>query len=852
MRSEPSFEHTWAEISKLLDQAFDVPAAERSTWVRQTCADRPELQAELESLLAADKAAEAMFTTGESIGGADGLTQSISLIGSQVGPYELLEPIGQGGMGQVFLAQRIEGDFEQRVAIKLLPLQLNEDARRRFQSECEHLARLDHPHIVRLLDAGIAQSGVSYLVLQLVEGQTLDHWSAGSGASLRQRMQLFAQLCEAVIHAHQNLVVHRDIKPANVLITQDGAGQIQAKLLDFGISRHLEDDRTATASAMTPRFAAPEQLQGQSFTTRTDVYGLGVVLHVLLTGLPPYADHDLSLTALAERSRRREPSLPSGLPADEAAPVPRRQLRGDLDAVMLKCLQTEPGDRYESALALRDDARAWLTGREVRARRPSAARRLLRLARRNRWQTGVTFALLLVAAGAASYHWRALNAERDEAVATSDFLVNLMADINPYRRSADDALVIPLSEFYVAGLDALDGSAISPAGQSKLAVAFSQGLYSIDAAQESLAAAEKALGWTAGRPAQLPAYHRALQQRALALTSLRRFDEAKTDFRELLSQIGQAVPKNSVWAATLSLQYANCLVDAGDVAASLDYYSAALEVLPTENPTVETKSHTLSALMSQAGARSRLGHHVAARRSSDRQIELARAWFGENHIEFVRALGQAVTVRKDGSQNEFAEKAYRAAERVLGPTHSETLSMHNNFALRLAWQDRNEESVEQFHRLIAIRAEAGLVAGDPHQNLAATLRSMKRFDEAWEQTELARQAYAANLGSRHWRLAMPLITQADMALSQDQPGRAYERAVSAAKLLDASLGSEHYAARVARALAMAGREALDLCTPLPSLLSEAQLEQTAKELRQNGREVLLAHLEQGAGAEPCP
>ncbi|MEM6574426.1 MAG: serine/threonine-protein kinase [Pseudomonadota bacterium] len=841
--------YEWSEVAHLLDQAFAVPEPQRCDWLEQSCRGKPELRAELESLLAADSAAQALFGDCGSLGNEDGPELNVSLVGSRIGPYELLKPIGQGGMGQVFLARRATGDFEQRVAVKLLSLQLDENARRRFHSECEHLARLDHPHIVGLLAAGTTQAGVSYLVLQLVEGQTLDRWSTESGATLRQRMRLFSQLCDAVNHAHQNLVIHRDIKPSNVLVPADPDGRAHAKLLDFGISRHLDDDQTATSSLLTPRFAAPEQLQGQPITTQTDVYGLGVVLHVLLTGLAPYADDNLSLTALAERSRRREPTAPSCLHENEFTPVPRRRLRGDLDAMVLKCLQTDPEDRYESALALRDDVKAWLEGRELKARRPSVLRRLMRGAQRNRWQTAGAGMALLVAAGAASYHWRTLNAERDEAVATRDFLVDLVSDTDPYRRSTDDALVMPLSEFYVAGLGALENSSMSPQGQAMLAIAFSQGLRSIDATQEALEAAEKAIGWT--NPTEIEAFLRSKQQQALALTGLRRFDEAKAVFQELLSHIGTAVPENSVWAASLLLQYADCLLNAGEVAESLNLTDRAWAQLPRDKSSEEVRSHALSALMQQAAARSRLGLHAAARESSDQHIELARAWHGEDHIEYVRALGQAVTVRQDGSQNAFAEQAFRAAERVLGSNHSETLTMHNNYALRLAWQDRNEEAVEQFKSLIAIRQQAGLAVGDPHQNMAASLRSLNRLDEAWQQTELARDVYAKNLGDKHWRLAMPLLTQADIALAQQRPALAFERAAEAARLLDPTLGKDHYAARVARVIAMAARENLKLCTPPDLLLSGSDLSETEDALQTQGRANFLAYLARSSQAYPC-
>ncbi len=840
----------WARVAALLDQAFELPSAERRSWLDRACGGDRELRAEVEALLAADEAADGLFTTGQPFGDDGGIAARISALGSRVGPYELIKPLAQGGMGQVFLARRVDGEFDQQVAIKFLSLQLDTGAQRHFQAECQNLARLDHPNVVHLLDAGIADNGISYLVLQYVDGQVLEQWSQRSGAGLRSRMQLFIQLCDAVTHAHRHLIVHRDIKPSNVLVTADN----NAKLLDFGISRDLGDERTATSSLLTPRFAAPEQILGQPFTIGTDIYGLGVLLHLLLTGQPPYADDDASLEALAARAKRDEPPRPSSLAAVTNQPVARKRLRGDLDAMVLKCLQTDPAHRYESAALLRDDVQAWLDGREISARRPGLWRRLLGVIRRHRWFTVGAATLLTIAVGASTYHLRTVGAERDAAVATTDFLVNLMSEIDPYQRSADDAMVMPLSEFYSTGLDALEQSEVPTEERIKLALAFSSGLDSVDAEEQALIAAERAVAWAEQHEPMSASHVRSVQQRANVLTNLNRYERAKQDFSWLTERIGQQIPADSHWAATVYQNYGASLLGAGDVAESLVPLAMARAILEELTGRGEARATLLGVLMSQSASLSRLQRYDEARAASDRQVELARHWFGENHIQYVRAVGQSVVTYRFGhpdAELDRAREAFHASRRVLGSDNSETLSMHNNYALKLWRMEHFDEAVEQFKQVISISKEAGQLPSTSYQNLASLLNTIGRTDEAWQYTERAKQAYVESLGEQHWRVAMPLITQTNMALSAGRPDEAFELAQQAIALTRDALGFDHYATGAARGMAIAAKADLGQCAPKDLLLPPVVRKQIIEQLEQNRQVEIVGHIERGKDAEPC-
>ena len=306
-----------------------------------------------------------------------GATATASRIGQRLGPWRITRLLGSGGMGEVFEASRDDGRFQGQAAVKLLKRGMDSQAvLARFAQEQQALARLSHPHIARLLDAGLTDDGLPFFVMDRVAGRAIDQ--ACAGLPLAQRLALFLQLCDAVAHAHRNLLVHRDLKPSNVLVDDDG----RVKLLDFGIAKALDplqgsadDAASATATAerpFTPHYASPEQVRGDPVSTATDIYSLGVLLYVLLTGQRPYGRSASTPAAAARSVLEEQPTRPSSL----ALPDPgwertRRQLQGDLDNILLKALAKQPAERYPSVDALAADIQAYLDGRPVSARAAS-------------------------------------------------------------------------------------------------------------------------------------------------------------------------------------------------------------------------------------------------------------------------------------------------------------------------------------------------------------------------------------------------------------------------------------------------------------------------------------------------
>ncbi len=325
---------------------------------------------------------------------------------NRIGPYRLLRSIGRGGMGSVYLAHRDDDTFARQVAIKLVrPDMQIAPVLRRMRTERQILATFEHPNIARLYDGGATDAGLPYFVLEYIDGTPIDAYVDEHRLSLDQRLHLFDRVCHAVHYAHQRLVVHRDIKPSNILVTKEG----EPKLLDFGIAKlldptHAASGHEATAAwhrLMTPSYASPEQIEGGPITTASDVYSLGVLLYQVLTGRLPYDFEGLSITEIGRRLRLGEPPPPSqaAAPDSEGSVDCRRQLRGDLDAIVQKALRPTPDERYESVDALIADLRRFRDGRPVKARHGTWRYRVRKLLARHRVAAIVTAGIAALTIG---------------------------------------------------------------------------------------------------------------------------------------------------------------------------------------------------------------------------------------------------------------------------------------------------------------------------------------------------------------------------------------------------------------------------------------------------------------------
>lgn len=444
----------WADVKQILDLALAIDREKRTEFFdrREVPA---EIRAEVESLLAYEDGAEGLMEL-SAVAFSRDLLEDDALAGQQIGAYKVIGEIGHGGMGAVYLAERADGKFSQRVALKLLKREMNTSAiRRRFRREREILASLDHPNIARLLDAGTTSDKIPFLAMEYVDGLPIDEYCERNELGLEERLELFRKVCSVVDFAHRSLVIHRDLKPSNILVTGDGT----PKLLDFGISKIVSDesDNTATVTrlgVMTPSYASPEQLRSESVTTAADIYSLGVILYQLLCGHRPFENRESDLKEILKAVSDIDPPLPSAMAETETGPpvssrwqsdgnpaavgqtepangnitsprtvsIKPQYLRGDLDNIVLKALKKEPERRYLSAESFSEDIRRHLAGLPVAARPDTFAYRAEKFVKRNSLSVFAgTLISLAVIGGIAATLWQASVARAERARAEKRF-----------------------------------------------------------------------------------------------------------------------------------------------------------------------------------------------------------------------------------------------------------------------------------------------------------------------------------------------------------------------------------------------------------------------------------------------
>lgn len=454
----------WAAVGDLFDQVLQRPPDQRTQFLEQCEAD-PEIRAEVASLLDSyGDGATSFVDLADEIGEAamrDRENPAALKRGDQVGPYRVLSEIGRGGMGVVYLAERDESQFQQRVALKLVKRGMDTDAvLQRFLRERQILAQLEHPNIARLYDGGATQDGLPYFAMEYIEGAPIDAYCDARSLGVEDRLKLFLEVGAALHHAHQNLIVHRDLKPSNILVTKEGT----VKLLDFGIAKLLDDANGGATQytqtgygVMTPAFASPEQIRGLAVTTATDVYALGVILYVLLTGKRPFgrtatSSEELSRAVVDENPERPSVAVkrtekilaggteviitPASISHTRSTQPERlsRRLAGDLDTICLMALRKTPERRYPSVEAFVEDVRRHLTGLPVRARPDTLTYRAQKFVKRNRVVVGaaaLVFCALVAGLTVALWQAQVARQEARKAEEVQSFLASLFSVSDP-------------------------------------------------------------------------------------------------------------------------------------------------------------------------------------------------------------------------------------------------------------------------------------------------------------------------------------------------------------------------------------------------------------------------------------
>jgi serine/threonine protein kinase/tetratricopeptide (TPR) repeat protein len=738
----------WRILSPYLDEMLDIPREERAAWLASIRARDAALAAELQAIAEEhDAAHESGFLERDSpLAWQPGMTPSPE--GQVLGAYRLVSRIGQGGMGSVWLAERCDGRYEGRVAIKLLNVALMGRAvEGRFRREGDVLARVTHPHIAHLIDAGVSPTGQPYLVLELVEGRSIDRYCAEHALGIEARLRLFLDVLEAVAHAHANLIVHRDIKPANVLVSDQG----QVKLLDFGIAKLLQDDEAwsgapaadtsaltrEAGAAMTPEYAAPEQLSHQPVTTATDVYALGVLLYVLLTGQHPAGDAVRSpatlVRAIVEEEPRRMSDVvetrtgtPDGLVrhALECGTTPaglRRLLRGDLDTVVAKALKTQAGERYASVSVMADDLRRHLRREPFGARPDTLRYRTAKFVERHARGVAASAAVVVLLGGSTAYYTTRLETARDraqreaaKAAKVSDVLTRLLTGADPIaNRATREGLTVP-------------------------------GLLDAGAAQV---------------------------QQELA-------DEPEAQ-AEILTIMGRLYRRFGVY------DKAQSLLEQALASGQRAYGSEHLRLAQTLKD--------LGALLTEKG------DYAAAEQSLERSLAMRRALLGTEHADVAVTMVELGRIYQDRGFNERAEPLQREAlairQRVLGEEDRETAVSLSDLAsvLRLNGDLAGAESL--LRRCLELNRKT---RGEAHANTGTTLHdlgliaaSRRDYASAAARFRQAMDIHRHALGERHPTVAISLNSLSRVWLATGRPGEAVAALQTALDIAHAALGPDH-------------------------------------------------------------
>jgi serine/threonine-protein kinase len=803
-------------LERIFEEAVARDGADRQAFLDAACPEA-SMRAEIEALLRShDEAAGYFDALGAEVARRGLLeVEAASREQIRIDNYRTLQVIGHGGMGTVFLAERADGQYDHRVALKLIRLGIDSDAAvRRFLAERQIVARLDHPNIARLLDGGVTGEGRPYFVMEYVAGRPITDHCDESRLSIEARLRLFLALGGAVQYAHGHLVVHRDLKPGNVLVTADG----QVKLLDFGIAKLLEGDREAgdvslltrtRERVLTPAHAAPEQILGEAVTTAVDVYAMGVLLYELLTGRRPHEPAGLTETEFERRVVEAEPIRPSQVPLTQSVAAARatrperlgRMLTGDLDTICLTALRRDPARRYRSVEHLVEDVRRYLAGMPIAAREDTLAYRAGKFVGRHRVGVAMAAALFLIVtafAGIVTVQSLRLADERDKARQVAALLVDLFEVADPSEARGES---ITAREVLDRGVERIRGQlAGQPEVQAELLEVVGRvyrnlGLYqqamplvagALDARRRSFGPEHPdvaALAADLGELQRLSGDYRAAESTLRNVVALDRSREPSPRAARTLNHLGKVlvatgrldeaeeVARHAMQMATATLgalheEVAESLntiaavrFTKGDDAAAEPLFRQALDIrrqrLGQDHPLVPAVLNNLASLLS------RRGDHPAAESAYREALDIYRRLFGSEHPRIATTINNLGLTFLARQRPEEAEPLFRESlamrRRLLPATHPDIAQSASNLGLLLQTTGRLRDAEPLYREALDVRRQAlGVVHplyAQSLNNLALLRQAQGDLQEAQRLFEQALAILTKALGPRHLLVA---------------------------------------------------------------------------------------------------
>lgn len=834
----------WQRVKDIFEASLDRPPDDRRAYLDSVCDGDADLRSSVEALLASD---DEPYPALEPIVGGAGIAMTMEALSAtlpdrEVGHYRLLEEMGSGGMGTVYQAVRADGAYDQRVAVKLIkPGMASDDVLRRFRRERQLLARLDHPNIAKLLDGGAADDGSPYLVLEYIDGKPIHQYCDENQLTTDKRLRLFRTVCLAVQDAHRNLIVHRDLKPGNILVTPEG----DPKLLDFGISKIVTGDPTTdthTASGvahrfMTPQYASPEQVQGLPVTTTSDVYSLGVILYELLTGHRPYdlfgearkdaerlicdTEPDAPSTQIqrtVERphadgtTRQITPELVSRARGTHPERL-RKEIRGDLDTIVLTAMHKDPTRRYASVEQFSEDIRRYLDGLPVRAHRDSVRYRLGKFVRRNKLAVvaaivvALSLAVGVVGVGVAYVtNVRALarvelqveqtRVQKLIADRINEFLQSMLAARDPYKIDKN----LTVKELLDETAKRIQGE-LGDEPEVRAAVHYAIGAtyVRLDRHDEAVMHLREALDirlklLEPNHPDIATSYN----SLGSCLQHLGQLQEAEGYLRKSLA-IWKSRDEEGVQLVAVLNNLGYLFEKKGQLAAARDWYVQSLETSRRIDggdtyPTALDAKNNLAALY----ARER--RYDEAEPLYLEALEGSRATLEPDHPRILNYTNNLATLYVRQSRYSEAlplyEEVLAVSTRVLGREHQHTLIAMNNLALTCAELDQEDRAQQLYEEVLEIRrrklGEEHAETGSSMNNLGMTYLGRGRFKDA---ESLFRKSLTTNRRLVGERAPNTLVSMNNLARSlaaQEQFTEAVALFELAIQTAEESLGAEHW------------------------------------------------------------
>ena len=786
----------WKRVREIFDRAVELPLDQRDAFLSEAAGGDESIIREVRSLLDhADSTRDPAAVVRGSAAALDAQPEP-TRTGKHVGPYRILDRIGTGGMGTVWLAERDDAAFTKKVALKIVRGGLDHPRLvERFRAERQILAGLEHPGIARLLDGGQTDDGLPYVVMEHVSGEPIDRFVQGRSLSIRETLRLFVRVCDSIEYAHQRLVIHRDIKPANILVNDEG----EPKLLDFGIAKMLAEDQSpdltvAGARPMTPIYAAPEQIRGEPVSTATDVYGLGLLLYELLTGEHPFWNEKRSSREVESAVLETDPAAPSAVARRQTGARPASGgIEPDLDNVVLKAMEKDPSRRYPSVAEFAADVQRYLDDQPVHAQQQTLAYRTQKFVRRNLAAVSIAAVVVVALVTAtivsttlfvrAQLAQQEAEAQREGAEAIGDFLASMLASVNPrVAQGRDVTLLRELLDTTAGRIETeFEGR---PEIEASLRLTIGRTYRAIAAYEESESHLRAAVEIRESMSAEPVLVAAARYQLALLLRETARFAAAESLLIPALEFRREAGPPEELLAALAELAYvrqAQSYHDAEplrreaiDVAQqsmgeSSEAYGEAVYELGRHlwfRDDRDSSRHVAGRLLVEAveilrrvdepdpliladaleGASYAYRYFDEPDRAADalfESLDLERTVLAEDHPDIGLTLGEIATHFEEVGDYEQSETYYRDALRIqrrhLGDDHVEVGTMNNDIAGMLRKAGRYSDARPHYEEAIRIYRAS---LGPDHAWVAIVLGNAARLYEAQGDCLEAREAIA--------------------------------------------------------------------------------------------------------------